>query len=477
MKDTGGAVTTVVGQDAARPNPSLRLSVGRKGAADAAIIDLAGRPVAWFRLSGGEHRGALGTTEGGILERLVNQALDLGVPIVGVLSTSGADVRDGVASLHAWGRIARALTSASGVVPIILIVAGPCLSGPSLLLGLADFVIMTDDAFAYLSGPGAVAGFTGMHVSRDRLGGPLVHSRRTGVATLTVADEPEALDMAAIVLGFLPANNIEEPPLLWNDDPVDRPCAEAAAAVPSTQTASYDVRVVIDDVCDRGSFIELWADYAPNMVTGLASIGGHPVAVVANQPCQRAGTIDIEASRKAARLVQCSDAFNIAVLTLVDTPGFEPGKDLEWRGMIRHGAELVMAYAAATVPRLCVVLRKAYGGAYIVMDSKTLGNDLCLAWPMSEIAVLGAPAAVQILHGKRLALEAAADGDASAAGRAVLEDDYQRTYCSPGPAAERGYVDEVIDPLDTRRLLADALRVLGRKQDRHPKRRHTNSPL
>jgi acetyl-CoA carboxylase carboxyltransferase component len=393
-----------------------------------------------------------------------------------VLSTSGADVRDGVASLHAWGRIARVLTSASGVVPIVLVVAGPCLSGPALLLGLADFVIMTDDSFAYLSGPGAVAGFTGMEVGRDRLGGPAVHSRQTGVACLTVGDEQEALDAASLLLSYLPANNFEEPPLLWNDDPTDRACVQAASAVPSTATASYDVRVVIEDVCDTRSFIDLWSEYAPNMVTGLASIGGHPVAVVANQPCQRAGTIDIEASRKAARLVQCCDAFNIALLTLVDTPGFEPGKDLEWRGMIRHGAELVMAYAAATVPRLCVVLRKAYGGAYIVMDSKTLGNDVCLAWPMAEIAVLGAPAAVQILHGKRLAIEES-DGDGPAATRVALENEYQRTYCSPAPAADRGYVDEVIDPLDTRRLLAEALRVLGRKQDRHPKRRHTNSPL
>ena len=476
MKGVDTAVATVVGHDAASPTAALRLSVGRAGAAEAAIIDLAGRPVAWFRISGGEHRGALGSTEGGVVEHLVGQALDLGVPIVGVLSTSGADLRDGVASLDAWGRVARILTEASGVLPVILVVAGPCLSGPALLLGLADFVLMTDDSFAYLSGPGAVAGFTGMEIGRDRLGGAAVHSRRTGVASLTVGDEQEALDTAALLLSYLPANNFEEPPLLWNDDPTDRQCVLAAAAVPGTSTASYDVRVVIEDVCDRGSFVELWAEYAPNMVTGLASIGGHPVAVVANQPCQRAGTIDIEASRKAARLVQCCDAFNIAVLTLVDTPGFEPGKDLEWRGMIRHGAELVMAYAAATVPRLCVVLRKAYGGAYIVMDSKTLGNDLCLAWPKAEIAVLGAPAAVQILHGKRLAIEEA-DNGGSAATRAALEDEYQRTYCGPGPASERGYVDEVIDPIDTRRLLADALRVLGRKQDRHPKRRHTNSPL
>ena len=458
---TPGAVTSIAA--------SLPVAAGREGAAEAAIIELVGRPVAWFRLAGGEHRGALGPTEGQVIERCVAEALDLGIPIVGVLATSGADVRDGIASLHAWGRIANAMTRASGVVPLALIVAGPCLSGPALLLGLADVVVMTEDSFAYVSGPRAIASFTGTQIGHELLGSPLVHTRRTGVAAMSASNEEEALAATAAILGYLPANNCEEAPLLWTDDPPDRPCAAAADAVPASTTASYDVRTVVEDVCDQSSFIELWAPYAPNMVTGLASLGGHPVGIVANQPCQRAGTIDIEASRKAARLVQWCDSFNVAVLTFVDTPGFEPGKDLEWRGMIRHGAELVMAYAAATVPRLCVVLRKAYGGAYIVMDSKTLGNDLCLAWPGAEIAVLGAPAAVQILHGKRL------NGDNDR--RQALEEEYERNHCSPAPAAARGYVDQVVDPASTRRLLTDALRVLVRKQDRHPRRRHTNSPL
>jgi acetyl-CoA carboxylase carboxyltransferase component len=457
---------------AVQPTPQLRVAAGREGAAEAAVIELADRPVAWFRLAGGEHRGALGPVEGAIVERLVRQALDLGIPIVGVLATSGADVRDGVASLHAWGRVAKALAGASGVVPTVLVVAGPCLSGPALLLGLVDFVVMTDSAFAYVSGPAAVASFTGVEVARETLGGASVHVRRTGVATLVTTDEDAALDAAAAVLAYFPANNVEEPPLGWDGDPDDRPCSVAADTVPRTTTASYDVRAVIRDICDTDSFLELWGPYAPNMVTGLATIGSRPVGVVANQPSQRAGTIDIEASRKAARLVQCCDAFNVPLVTFVDTPGFEPGKDLEWRGMIRHGAELVMAYAGATVPRLCVVLRKAYGGAYIVMDSKTLGNDLCLAWPNAEIAVLGAAAAVQILHGKRLAANGAAPE-----ARAALEDEYSRAYCGPTVAARRGYVDEIIDPIDTRRVLATALAALGSKQDRHPRRRHSNSPL
>jgi len=448
----------------------LRMAAARASAAEATITELGGRTIGLFRLAGGEHRGALGPVEGAVVERLISHALDLGVPIVGVLATSGADVREGVASLHAWGRVARLLAQASGVVPVALVVAGPCVSGPALLLGLADVVVMTTDAFAYVSGPDAVAGFTGMKVPRDILGGVSIHSWRSGVAALVTDHEEAALDAVAAILAYFPANNLEEPPAVWDDDPVDRSCVVAAAAVPETSTASYDARLVISDVLDDGSFLELWPHYAPNMVTGLGAVGGRPVGIVANQPCQRAGTIDIEASRKAARMVQWCDAFNVAVVTFVDTPGFEPGKDLEWRGMIRHGAELVMAYAQATVPRLCVIMRKAYGGAYIVMDSKTLGNDLCVAWPNAEVAVLGAPAAVQILHGKRLA-------DADGTERAALEEEYATIYCSPAAAAERGFVDEIIEPKDTRRILAEALRLLASKQDRHPRRRHSNTPL
>jgi acetyl-CoA carboxylase carboxyltransferase component len=457
------------------PLPAFRVGAGRGAAAEAAIRDVGGRTIGYFRLWGGEHRGALGPVEGSIIERLVHHASDLGVPIVGVVSTSGADVGQGVASLHAWGRVARSLSKASGVVPVVLVVTGPCLSGPALLLGMADLVVMTEDAYAYVSGPQAVAGFTGIDVPRDLLGGVSIHARRSGLAALVAPDEAHAFDAAISVLSYLPANNLEEPPVVWDDDPCDRDCTDAAQTVPDTPTAAYDVRRVIGDVCDRGSFLELWEAYATNMVTGLAAIGGRPVGIVANQPCQRAGTIDIEASRKAARLVQRCDAFNLPVVTFVDTPGFEPGKDLEWRGMIRHGAELVMAYAESTVPRVCIVLRKAYGGAYIVMDSKTLGNDLCVAWPNAEIAVLGAQAAVQVLHGKKLA--AITDDGCAARQRTELEDDYTRAYCTPAIAAARGYVDEVIDPVDTRRIVADALHVLVSKRDHPPKRRHSNSPL
>jgi acetyl-CoA carboxylase carboxyltransferase component len=460
------------------PAPAAAAVMARRSSAvTAALGELEGRTVSWFRLEGGKHRGAIGVPEGEALERAVRMGIDLGVPVVGVVSTSGADVGEGVAALHAWGRVARALTDASGVVPTLLAVVGPCVSGPALLLGLADQVVMTDDAFAYVSGPDTVEAFTGVPTTRGALGGAAVHGERSGVAALVVGDEDDARNALAVLLGYLPANNLEDPPRAADVDHVDRDCTAAAEAVPARPAASYDVRIVIGDVLDHDSFLELRPGYAPNMVTGLARLDGRPVGVVANQPARRAGTLDIEASRKAARFVQWCDAFNLPIVTFVDTPGYEPGRDLEWRGMIRHGAELVHAYAAATVPRLGVVLRKAYGGAYIVMDSRQLGNDWCVAWPGAEIAVMGAPGAVQILHGRRLA--AVTDDAERAAEHAGLVEEYEDRFSNPLVAAERGYIDDVIAATDTRRALAAALGRLVAKQERMPLRpgRHSNTPL
>ena len=448
----------------------LAVAAHRGGTAEAEVRELDGRPVGWFKLSGGPHHGSIGSVEGDTVARLVDTAVDIGVPVVGVLDTSGADMVEGVPALHAWGRIARALTHASGSVPIVLIVTGPCVSGPALLLGLADIVVMTEDAFAYVSGPGAVRELTSIVIDHDRLGGVAVHATSTGVAALVATDETAALAAAADVLAHLPDNTMAAPPALWCVDPADRDTTRAEAAVPESTNASYDVRVVAGDVVDEGSLLELWPRWGTSMVTGLATIEGQPVGVVANQPAQLAGTIDIDASQKAARFVQLCDAFNVPLVTFVDTPGFQPGKDLEWRGMIRHGAQLVHAYGQATVPRVCVVLRKAYGGAFIVMDSKGLGNDACFAWPNAEIAVMGAPGAVQILHGKRLVPEGCGE-------RHRLEQEYADTYCTPAIAAQRGYVDEVIQPVDTRRVVALALRALRSKREHLPRRRHSNSPL
>ena len=454
---------------------SVPVAARRSSAASAEIVQVDGRQIGMFHLEGGEHRGAIGPAEGETVSRLIRTATDLGVPVVGVLNTSGADVAHGVASLHAWGTVAHALGSASGVVPVALIVSGPCLSGPALLLGLADVVVVTSGSYAYVSGPAVVQRFTGQAVTNDALGGPGVHVTRTGVAWAESADEHDALALVLEVLSYMPPNNAEEPPTRWLTDPVDRDTTAAAAAVPSRATASYDVRVVVEDVVDEHSFLEVRRLHAQSMVTGLATVAGQPVGVVANQPLTMAGTIDIDASRKAARFVQLCDAFNLPLLTFVDTPGFQPGKDIEWRGMIRHGAELVHAYAAATVPRVAVVLRKAYGGAYIVMDSLGLGGDVSLAWPGAEVAVMGPAGAVSVLHGRKLA--AIEDEAEREKARLSLEAEYHARYCSSMVAAERGLVDDVIEPVDTRRAVAAALAALRTKREQLPRRRHANTPL
>ena len=446
----------------------MLVAAQRPAAAEAAIRELGGRRVGYFRLDGGPRRGAIGPAEGEVIARLINLAVDVGVPVVGVVASSGADVTHGVASLVAWGGVARALTAASGVVPTVLIVTGPAVAGPSLLLGLADVVIMTDDAFAYVSGPRAVAELTGVHVAGAALGGAGVHASRSGVAALVASGEEAAMQLAGQVLSFLPANNHDSPPVYSTVDPIDRDCMTAAAVVPPSPAAGYDVRKVIADVVDDGELLELRGRWATNLVTALATIGGRPVGVIANQPSQLAGTIDIEASWKGARFVQWCDSFGLPLVTLVDTPGFQPGKDIEWRGMIRHGAQLVHAYAAATVPRICVVLRKAYGGAYIVMDSRGLHSDYVVAWPSAEIAVMGAAGAIQVLHGKR---------GLSAEERDRLIADYEARFCTPAIAASRGFVDDVIKPVDTRRVVADAVLSLAGKREHLPRRRHSNSPL
>jgi acetyl-CoA carboxylase carboxyltransferase component len=453
----------------------LTLGAQRSEAAASALADIDGRPVAAFSLRGGKHVGAIGPPEGLTIAEICRLATQSGVPIVGTIASSGADVAEGIASLHAWGLVARALADASGVVPTVLTVVGPAVSGPALLLGIADVVVMTDEAYAYVSGPDTVRAFTGIDVDHRSLGGAAMHGTRSGVASFVVGDESTAREIVATVLDYLPDNHLADPPRWPTDDPVDRDCERAASIVPARPNASYDIRIVLDDVLDHDSFLELRGHHAANMVTGLGRLDGRTVGIVANQPQQRAGTIDIEASEKAARFVQWCDCFNIPLVTFVDTPGFEPGRDLEWRGMIRHGAELVYAYAAATVPRLCVVLRKAYGGAYIVMDSKGLGNDWCGAWPTAEIAVMGARGAVQILHGRRL--REIADPTERVRVQADLEDEYGVRFANPYVAAERGFVDDVIPAVDTRRVLSTALERLATKREQLRPRRHGNTPL
>jgi acetyl-CoA carboxylase carboxyltransferase component len=327
--------------------------------------------------------------------------------------------------------------------------------------------VMTDDAYAFVSGPRMVRAFTGVPIGNEALGGSGAHGRSSGVASLVVRDRDAALASLGELLALLPPHADELPPVGPADDPVDRPTADAADLLPSTTNGSYDVRDVIRSVVDHGELLELRGRWAGNLVTAMATIGGQPVGVVANQPMTLAGTLDIAASQKGARFVAFCDAFNVPLVTFVDTPGFFPGKDVEWRGMIRHGAQLAFAFARATVPRVSVTLRKSYGGAYIVMDSKRMGCDVALAWPTAEIAVMGAKGAIEILH----------RDEHEPARRLALEQQYEERLLNPYVAASRGLIDAVIDPADTRREVAAALAVLGSKRERMVTRSHDNSPL
>jgi len=428
------------------------------------IVD--GRPRVVFRVDPSHHAGALSEAAGRKIADAAALALRLRVPLVGVVSSSGADVRDGISALHGWGCAARAMVGCSGIVPVALAVTGPAVSGPALLLGLADIVVMTADAFAYVSGPDAVAGWTGLSLTSRQLGGAVLHGRVTGVATFVVDDEAAALAAVDQALAYLPDNNDSAPPVWPTADPIDRPTPELRELLPAAANGSYDVRRLIGALADDGELLELRARWAPNLVTAFVTVGGSPVGVVANQPQSVAGTLDIEASQKGARFVGLCDGFNLPILTLVDTPGFFPGKDLEWRGMIRHGAQLAFAYAEATVPRVCVITRKSYGGAYIVMDCKSMGNDLCFAWPSAEVAVMGAKGAIAILHRRE-------DADT----QARLEAEYAADLLTPYVAAERGFVDAVIDPADSRSRVARALEHLGAKREGLSPRSHANGPL
>ena len=430
-----------------------------------AVRDLGGRRVVVVDIAG-EDRGALRPADGENLAIAARTARDQRLPLVCFVESSGAAIDEGVGAVHGWGTAAREFVACSGVVPTIFCVTGPTVSGPALLLGLADLVVMITDTYAFVSGTHMVRQFTGEELSNEGLGGASMHERTSGVAHFTVADRAEAEDLISELLSFLP-DHTDQVPTGWPcSDPVDRPTPEAGDLIPETPTGSYDVRDVLACVVDDGHLLEPRAQWAPNLVTAFASIGGRPVGLVANQPQSVAGTLDIAASQKGGRFVSFCDAFNLPLVTFVDTSGFYPGKDLEWRGMIRYGAQMAFAYARATVPRVCLTLRKSYGGAYIVMDSRYMGNDLMLAWPTAEIAVMGAKGAVEILHRQ-----------ADEAEREDLVAAYEERLLNPYIAAERGSVDRVIEPADTRSELAAALDVLSGKRERLPRRRHDNTPL
>ncbi len=445
---------------------SLPIRALASGFVRARVSEFGGRRVVEIDARGETRAGSLSPEDGHTIASGAALALQQHIPLVLRVASSGADISEGVAALAGWGDAALHLTRCSGVVPVIVIVSGAAVSGPALMLGLADMVIMTANAYAFVSGPMMVTQFTGVPIDNAELGGAPVHLTSSGVAAFLAADNAEADEIAVDVLAFLPDHTDSLPPTVACTDPVDRPIPEAYEVLPESANGSYDVREVIEAIVDDGYFLEPHADWAANLVTGFSHIGGRAVGIVANQPQTVAGTLDIDASRKGAAFVSLCDSFNLPLVTLVDTSGFYPGKDLEWRGMIRYGAQMAFAYARATVPRVNLTTRKSYGGAYIVMDSKEMGNDVALAWPSAEIAVMGAGGAVEILHRRE-----------TAERRQELQNAYEQRLLNPYIAAERGTIDAVIDPADTRREIHSALEMLSSKRERVPRRRHDNSPL
>ena len=445
-----------------RTEEAPEVGKGVVGAVTSVVGRIGGRNAVIARALGSMRRGAITHADGVRLAEAAQQACDLGLPFIFFVASSGADVQDGIASLHGWGRAAAAISRCSGQVPVIAAATGPVVSGPALLLGLSDLVVMNSEAVAFVSGPQMVAEFTGIQIGMGKLGGTAVHATASG---LCAVESDDVDGTVAELLEYLPSNTDEVPPLAPVHDSVLRPTPELRSVIPNRKAAGYDARDVVRTLCDDGEFRELWPRWAGQIVTAFARLGGMPVGFVANQPRILAGTLDIAASQKSARFVRLCDAFNLPIVSLVDTPGFLPGKDLEWRGMIRHGAELAFAYAQASVPRICLIMRKAFGGAYIVMDSRGIGNDICLAWPGAEVAVMGASGAAQIIY---RGLEPAA--------RAEREQAYEEAYLNPWPASERGLVDQVVDPADSRIVLCAALRQVCTKRETMVGRKHDAGP-
>ena len=434
-----------------------------------------GRPVCVFAQDFTVFGGSLGEVYGEKIVKVMDMAMKIGCPVIGLNDSGGARIQEGVVSLGLYGEIFRRNVQASGVIPQVSVILGPCAGGAVYSPAITDFTIMVDKtSHMFITGPDVIKTVTGEDVEFEDLGGARTHNSKSGVAHYMATDEADALEYTKALLSYLPSNNLEDPPtypieadLAFNDEDY-----ELDSLMPDSTNQPYDMHKVIEHIVDDGEFLETQALFAPNILCGFGRIEGHPVGIVANQPMQFAGTLDIAASEKAARFVRTCDAFNLPVITLVDVPGFLPGTDQEWEGIIRRGAKLIYAYAEATVPLITVITRKAYGGAYDVMGSKHLGADINLAWPTAEIAVMGAQGAVNILYRKELA--AADDPEVE---RKRLIDEYQDTLANPYLAAERGYIDRVIFPHETRMMVTRALRALRNKRASRPPKKHGNIPL
>jgi propionyl-CoA carboxylase beta chain len=405
--------------------------------------------------------------------KVMDLALKYGCPVIGINDSGGARIQEGVVSLAGYAEIFWRNVQASGVIPQISLIMGPCAGGAVYSPAMTDFVFMVEgSSYMFITGPDVVKTVTGEEMTFEELGGAATHASKSGVAQFAVPDEEACLDDARYLLSFLPQNNLDSPPYFEPSDPPGREDAELDSLIPDNPQKPYEMRDVIRRVVDEGEFLEVHERYAQNIVCGFARLGGYPVGVVGNQPHSLAGVLDIDSSTKAARFVRTCDAFNVPLVTFVDVPGFLPGTAQEWGGIIRHGAKLLYAFSEATVPKLAVITRKAYGGAYDVMSSKHIRADFNFAWPTAEVAVMGPEGAVNIVFRKEL--EEAEDADAR---REELIADYRARFANPYVAAERGYVDDVIEPRRTRPVLIDALETALTKREPRPRRKHGNIPL
>ncbi|GAB1419823.1 acyl-CoA carboxylase subunit beta [Bacteroidales bacterium] len=408
--------------------------------------------------------------------KVMDQAMKVGAPVIGINDSGGARIQEGVNSLAGYAEIFQRNIMASGVIPQISAIFGPCAGGAVYSPALTDFIIMSKGSSnMFVTGPKVVKTVTGEVVTEEELGGAMVHASKSGVSHFVAEDEQEGIQLIRKIISYLPQNNLEDPPLTVCSDPINRLEDSLNYIIPDNPNKPYDVKDVIHAIVDINEFLEIQRYYAPNIVTGFARFNGMPVGIVANQPNYLAGVLDINASRKAARFVRFCDAFNVPILTLVDVPGFLPGTAQEYGGIITHGAKLLYAYGEATVPKVTVILRKAYGGAYCVMSSKHLRGDINYAWPGAEIAVMGAKGAIEVLYNKKIS--AIEDPAARNEFLAKSEEEYREKFANPYNAAKYGYIDDVIEPRNTRFRVIRAFQALATKKDVNPPKKHSNLPL
>lgn len=420
--------------------------------------------------------GSLSETFAKKICKVMDQAMKVGAPLIGINDSGGARIQEGVQSLAGYAEIFQRNIMASGVIPQISAIFGPCAGGAVYSPALTDFIIMSKkNSYMFVTGPKVVKTVTGEIVTDDELGGATVHGSKSGVSHFIAEDEQEGMLLIRKLLSYLPQNNLEDPPIAPCDDPIDRLDDSLNYFIPDNPNKPYDVKEVIYAIADNGEFMEIHRHFAPNIVIGYAKFNGMPIGIVANQPNYLAGVLDINASRKAARFVRFCDAFNIPILTLVDVPGFLPGTAQEYGGIIIHGAKLLFAYGEATVPKITIILRKAYGGAYDVMSSKHLRGDINYAWPTAEIAVMGAKGAIEVLYNKKLA--EFTDGNERDEFKRKSEEEYKIRFANPYNAAKFGFIDDVIEPRNTRFRVIRALQALATKKDVNPPKKHSNIPL